>query len=401
MLKGKTIILGVTGGIAAYKAADLASRLMKLHADVQVIMTEHALNFINPITFETLTGRKCLTDTFDRNFPFEVEHIALAKRADLALIAPCTANVIAKLAHGLADDMLTTTLLACTCPILIAPAMNTRMYENPATQDNLAALKRYGMKIIEPAEGHLACGDSGKGKLPDPADIVEYVLAEAAFEKDLAGKKILVTAGPTQEALDPVRFLTNHSSGKMGYAIAKMAMLRGADVTLVSGPVSLTPPLHTELVPIRSAHDLFAEVTKRAPMQDYIIKAAAVADYRPVDVSGEKIKKSDDDLSIPLSRTEDTLQYLGDHKRPGQLLCGFAMETSRMEERARAKLERKNLDLIAANNVKVEGAGFGTDTNVVTLITKNSTVRLEKMNKEEVAMRLLDTLKELENSVSC
>ncbi len=401
MLKGKTIILGVTGGIAAYKAADLASRLMKLHADVQVIMTEHALNFINPITFETLTGRKCLTDTFDRNFPFEVEHIALAKRADLALIAPCTANVIAKLAHGLADDMLTTTLLACTCPILIAPAMNTRMYENPATQDNLAALKRYGMKIIEPAEGHLACGDSGKGKLPDPADIVEYVLAEAAFEKDLAGKKILVTAGPTQEALDPVRFLTNHSSGKMGYAIAKMAMLRGADVTLVSGPVSLTPPLHTELVPIRSAHDLFAEVTKRAPMQDYIIKAAAVADYRPADVSGEKIKKSDDDLSIPLSRTEDTLQYLGDHKRPGQLLCGFAMETSRMEERARAKLERKNLDLIAANNVKVEGAGFGTDTNVVTLITKNSTVRLEKMNKEEVAMRLLDTLKELENSVSC
>lgn len=401
MLKGKTIILGVTGGIAAYKAADLASRLMKLHADVQVIMTEHALNFINPITFETLTGRKCLTDTFDRNFPFEVKHIALAKRADLALIAPCTANVIAKLAHGLADDMLTTTLLACTCPILIAPAMNTRMYENPATQDNLAALKRYGMKIIEPAEGHLACGDSGKGKLPDPADIVEYVLAEAAFEKDLAGKKILVTAGPTQEALDPVRFLTNHSSGKMGYAIAKMAMLRGADVTLVSGPVSLTPPLHTELVPIRSAHDLFTEVTKRAPMQDYIIKAAAVADYRPADVSGEKIKKSDDDLSIPLSRTEDTLQYLGDHKRPGQLLCGFAMETSRMEERARAKLERKNLDLIAANNVKVEGAGFGTDTNVVTLITKNSTVRLEKMNKEEVAMRLLDTLKELENSVSC
>lgn len=396
MLKGKTILLGVTGGIAAYKAADLASRLIKLHATVHVIMTEHAVSFINPITFETLTGTKCHTDTFDRNFRFEVEHIALAKKADLVLIAPATANSMAKLAWGLADDMLSTTVLACTCPLVIAPAMNTRMYENPATQDNMALLARRGAILIEPAEGRLACGDEGKGKFPDPADIVERVLSVIALPKDLAGKKILVTAGPTREAIDPVRFISNHSSGKMGYAIARMAMLRGAEVTLVSGPTALKPPQLVHTIPVESAHELFEAVTSRAPEQDYIIKAAAVADYRPAAVSDEKIKKADSDLSIPLSRTEDTLQYLGDHKPPRQLLCGFAMETSALEERARGKLLRKHLDLIAANNVKVEGAGFGTDTNVVTLITADSTRRLERMSKEEVAMQILDTLKELE-----
>ena len=396
MLKGKTIILGVTGSIAAYKAADLASRLVKAHAQVHVIMTKNAMQFISPVTFETLTGNKCLTDTFDRNFSFEVEHISLAKKADLVLAAPATANCIAKLAHGLADDMLTTTLLACSCPMLIAPAMNTRMYENPVTQDNLSILERYGWKVIEPAVGHLACGDTGKGKFPDPADIMEHVYAAIAFEKDLQGKKILVTAGPTQEAVDPVRFLTNHSSGKMGYAIARMAMLRGADVTLVSGHVSLQAPSGVTLVEITSARDLFEAVTERAPQQDYIIKAAAVADYRPASVSSEKVKKKDGELSIALDRTEDTLQYLGEHKREGQLLCGFAMETSDLEERAAQKLRKKNLDLIAANNVKVEGAGFGTDTNVVTLMTAEETERLERMSKEEVALRILDKLLELE-----
>ena len=395
MLKGKTIILGVTGSIAAYKAADLASRMIKAGADVHVIMTKNAANFIHPVTFETLTGNRCITDTFDRTDPREVTHIALSKRADLAIVAPATANVMAKLAHGLADDMLTSTLLACTCPLLIAPAMNTQMFEAQVTQDNMKILENYGARIIEPAVGRLACGDSGRGKFPEPADIMEYVFREIAFEKDLQGKKILVTAGPTQEAIDPVRFLTNHSSGKMGYAIARMAMLRGADVTLVSGPVSLPEPFGVKLVRISSAHELFEAVTGCAGEQDYIIKAAAVADYRPASVSDEKIKKSDEDLSIPLARTEDTLQYLGDHKKPGQLLCGFAMETSDMEEKARQKLERKNLDLIAANNVKVAGAGFGTDTNVVTLITKDSVQRLELMSKEEVAMRLLDALRSL------
>ena len=396
MLKGKTIILGVTGSIAAYKAADLASRLVKQHADVQVIMTENAGQFIHPLTFETLTGNKCLTDTFDRNHPFEVEHIALAKRADLALVAPATANVMAKLAHGIADDMLTTTLLACSCPLLIAPAMNTRMYENKVTQDNIAFLEGYGAKIIEPAEGRLACGDVGKGKFPEPEDIVEHVLSLIACEKDLKGKSVLVTAGPTQEAVDPVRYLTNHSTGKMGYAIAKMAMLRGADVTLVSGPCSLKPPLNVEFVPIVSAAELFDEVTDRAPEMDYIIKAAAVADYRPAQVYEEKVKKSDDDLFIGLERTEDTLAYLGANKREGQLLCGFAMETSDLESRAAGKLEKKNLDLIAANSLRVEGAGFGTDTNVVTLITKDEVLRLDLMSKEQVAMRILDKLLELE-----
>lgn len=392
MLKGKTVLLGVTGSIAAYKAADLASRLVKQHADVHVIMTKNAMNFIHPVTFETLTGNRCVTDTFDRSDPHEVTHIALAGKADLALVAPATANVMARLAHGLADDMLTSTLLAYTGPLLIAPAMNTHMYEAPATQDNIRILRGRGVRVIEPAVGRLACGDTGRGKFPEPEHLMEYVLQELAFEKDLQGKRILVTAGPTQEALDPVRFLTNHSSGKMGYAIARMAMLRGASVTLVSGPVALPAPFGAELVPVTSAHDLFEAVTQRAPEQDIIIKAAAVADYRPASVSSEKIKKKDDDLTIALERTEDTLQYLGDHKREGQLLCGFAMETSDLEEKAKQKLQRKNLDLIAANNVKVEGAGFGTDTNVVTLITKDQVQRLELMSKEDVAMRILDTL---------
>lgn len=396
MLAGKTVILGVTGSIAAYKAADLASRLKKQHADVHVIMTKNAQNFIHPITFETLTGNKCLTDTFDRNFSFEVEHISLAKRADLALVAPATANVIAKLANGLADDMLTTTLLACTCPMLLAPAMNTRMYLNPITQDNLAFLQGYGWRLIEPAQGLLACGDVGKGKFPEPADIVEYVLQEIAMEKDLRGKRILVTAGPTQEAIDPVRFLTNHSSGKMGYAIARMAMLRGAKVTLVTGPSALTPPPFVETVPIRSAGELFEEVASRAADQDYIIKAAAVADYRPRTVSSEKVKKEEGDLALELERTEDTLAWLGEHKMPGQLLCGFAMETSDLEERAVRKLHRKNLDMIVANNVKVDGAGFAGDTNVVTILTNKETRRLPVMSKEEVAVQLLDTLLKLE-----
>jgi phosphopantothenoylcysteine decarboxylase/phosphopantothenate--cysteine ligase len=396
MLRGKTILIGVTGSIAAYKAADLASRLVKQHAQVHVIMTENATKFISPITFETLTGHKCVTDTFDRDYPFdhpiEVEHIALAAKADLVIVAPATANIIAKMAYGIADDMLSTTLLACTCPVLVSPAMNTKMYEHPATQANLDILRARGVKIIEPASGHLACGDEGKGKLPDPAFLVDCILAEIACPKDLAGKKILVTAGPTCEAIDPVRFITNHSSGKMGYAIAQAAALRGADVTLVSGPVSLAPPLGVKLVKITSARDLFAAVTAVSESQDIIIKAAAVADYRPAAVSDEKIKKADNDLSILLARTEDTLQYLGSHKPEGQILCGFAMETSDMENRARIKLKKKNLDMIVANNVKVAGAGFGTDTNVVTFITQDTTEQLEIMSKESVAMKLLDRL---------
>ena len=399
MLKGKTVLLGVTGSIAAYKAADLASRLMKQHAQVHVIMTENAAKFISPITFETLTNRKCITDTFDRDYPsdhpVEVEHIVLAKKADLVIVAPATANIIAKMAYGIADDMLSTTLLACTCPVLVSPAMNTKMYEHPATQANLAVLRQRGVKIIEPSSGLLACGDEGKGKLPEPAVLVDHILAEIACPKDLTGKKILVTAGPTREALEPVRFITNHSSGKMGYAIAHAAALRGADVTLVSGPVSLTPPLGVKLVPITSAHDLFCAVTAVSAEQDIIIKAAAVADYRPVSVSDEKIKKADNDLSLSLARTEDTLQYLGEHKPEGQILCGFAMETSDLENKARAKLKKKNLDMIVANNVKVAGAGFGTDTNVVTFITKDSTQQLEIMSKENVAMKLLDRLLEM------
>ncbi len=396
MLSGKTVILGVTGSIAAYKAASLASMLKKMHADVHVIMTRNATQFITPVTFESLTGNRCLTDTFDRNFQFQVEHVELAKRADLAIVAPATANVMAKLAHGLADDMLTTTLLACTCPKLLAPAMNTRMYENPVTADNQELLRKYGWRLIAPAVGHLACGETGAGKLAEEGLIVEHILREIAFHKDLRGKKILVTAGPTQEAIDPVRFLTNHSSGKMGYALARMAMLRGAQVTLVTGPTALTPPAFVEVIPVKSARDLFEAVTAVSDSQDIIIKAAAVADYRPREFSDEKVKKGGEEMVLELSRTEDTLQYLGDHKRKGQLLCGFAMETSNLEEYAREKLKRKNLDLIAANNVKVPGAGFGTDTNVVTLYTRTGSIKLELMSKEETAMRILDTLLKLQ-----
>ena len=403
MLKGKTILSGVTGSIAAYKAADLASRLMKQHAQVHVIMTKNAAEFISPLTFESLTGRKCIIDTFERNYPsdlpVEVEHISLAKKADLVIVAPATANMIAKMACGIADDMLSTTLLACTCPVLVSPAMNTRMYEHPATRANLAVLKERGVKIIEPSSGHLACGDEGKGKLPEPAFLVDCILTEIACPKDLAGKKILVTAGPTCEAIDPVRFITNHSSGKMGYAIARAAALRGADVTLVSGPVSLTPPAGVKLIKIISARDLFEAVTSLSDQQDIIIKAAAVADYRPSSVSDEKIKKADDDLTISLSRTEDTLQHLGRHKPEGQILCGFAMATSDMENRARIKLQKKNLDMIVANNVKVAGAGFGTDTNVVTFITRDNTEQLEIMSKESVAMKLLDRLAALRDQL--
>lgn len=392
MLQGKTVVLGVTGSIAAYKIANLTSMLTKLHADVHVLMTENATNFINPITFETLTGRKCLVDTFDRNFQYEVEHIALAKEADVVLIAPATANVMAKLAHGLADDMLTTTVLACTCPKIVAPAMNTAMYENPITQDNIATLVKYGFEVVEPAVGMLACKDVGRGKFPDETLLAEHVIRAAALQKDMSGKKVLVTAGATQEAIDPVRYITNHSTGKMGYALARMAMLRGAEVTLVSGQSALTPPPFVTVVPIRSAGEMFDAVTSRSDAQDIIIKAAAVADYRPASVASEKLKKSDDELNIALERTRDILQYLGARKKQGQLLCGFAMETVNMEENAKRKLAKKNLDLIAANNVKVAGAGFGTDTNVVTLITKDGSRQLELMSKEAVAMEILDTL---------
>ena len=393
VLKGKTIVLGVTGGIAAYKAASLASLLVKQHADVQVLMTENATNFITPITFEQLTGNKALVDTFDRNYQSSVEHIAVADRADFVLIAPATANVIAKLAHGLADDMLTTTVLACDCPKAIAPAMNTKMYENPVTQDNLATLRRYGWEVIEPASGRLACGAVGKGKLPEPEALLETCLHGAAHEKDLKGKRVLVTAGPTQEPLDPVRYLTNHSSGRMGYAIAEAASRRGAEVTLVSGQVNLPRPGYMEIVDITTAQDMFEAVTSRAPDMDIIIKAAAVADYRPAAVADNKMKKSDADLSIPLARTQDILGTLGKAKRPGQFLCGFSMETENMLANSRAKLRKKNLDMIAANNLKVSGAGFGVDTNVLTLITPDSEAELPLMSKDAAADAMLDEIK--------
>ena len=393
MLSGKTIVLGVSGGIACYKAAALASALVKLHADVQVLMTENATNFINPITFEQLTGNKALVDTFDRNFQHKVEHISVADRADLVLIAPATANVLAKLANGLADDMLTTTVLACDCPKAAAPAMNTRMYENPVTQDNLQKLRHYGWEIVEPASGRLACGAVGKGKLPEPEQLVEVCLHALAHEKDLAGKRILVTAGPTREAIDPVRYITNHSSGKMGYAIAKAAARRGAAVTLVSGPVDLPEPGYMEVVHITSAQEMFDAVTARAEDMDIIIKAAAVADYRPAAVADNKIKKKDgDELSIPLARTKDILGSLGARKRPGQFLCGFSMETENMLENSRKKLTKKNLDLIAANNVKVSGAGFGVDTNVLTLIGPDSERELPLLTKDQAADALLDEI---------
>lgn len=392
MLKGKTVLLGITGSIAAYKIAYLASALHKLHADVHVLMTENATNFINPITFETLTGNKCLVDTFDRNFQFQVEHVSIAKKADVVMIAPASANVIGKLANGLADDMLTTTVMACRCQKILAPAMNTAMYENPVVQDNIRKLKNYGYEVITPASGYLACGDTGAGKMPEPKTLLEYILKEAAFQKDLAGKKLLVTAGPTQEAIDPVRCLTNHSSGKMGYAIAKMAMLRGAEVTLVSGPTAIEPPLFVKVVPVTSARDMFEAVTGLSDEQDIIIKAAAVADYRPKQVSEDKVKKKDDQASIELERTDDILKYLGQHKKQGQFLCGFSMETRDMLRNSRAKLEKKNLDMVAANNLKVEGAGFQGDTNVLTLITQDEEVSLPLMSKEDAALKILDKI---------
>lgn len=392
MLKGKTVLLGITGSIAAYKIAYLASALHKLHADVHVLMTENATNFINPITFETLTGNKCLVDTFDRNFQFQVEHVSIAKKADVVMIAPASANVIGKLANGLADDMLTTTVMACRCQKILAPAMNTAMYENPVVQDNIRKLQTYGYEVIAPASGYLACGDTGAGKMPEPETLLEYILKEAAFQKDLAGKKLLVTAGPTQEAIDPVRCLTNHSSGKMGYAIAKMAMLRGAEVTLVSGPTAIEPPLFVKVVPVTSARDMFEAVTGLSDEQDIIIKAAAVADYRPKQVSEDKVKKKDDQASIELERTDDILKYLGQHKKQGQFLCGFSMETRDMLRNSRAKLEKKNLDMVAANNLKVEGAGFQGDTNVLTLITQDEEVSLPLMSKEDAALKILDKI---------
>lgn len=392
MLKGKTVLLGITGSIAAYKIAYLASALHKLHADVHVLMTENATNFINPITFETLTGNKCLVDTFDRNFQFQVEHVSIAKKADVVMIAPASANVIGKLANGLADDMLTTTVMACRCQKILAPAMNTAMYENPVVQDNIRKLKTYGYEVITPASGYLACGDTGAGKMPEPETLLEYILKEAAFQKDLAGKKLLVTAGPTQEAIDPVRCLTNHSSGKMGYAIAKMAMLRGAEVTLVSGPTAIEPPLFVKVIPVTSARDMFEAVTGLSDEQDIIIKAAAVADYRPKQVSEDKVKKKDDQASIELERTDDILKYLGQHKKQGQFLCGFSMETRDMLRNSRAKLEKKNLDMVAANNLKVEGAGFQGDTNVLTLITQDEEVSLPLMSKEDAALKILDKI---------
>lgn len=388
MLAGKHIVLGVTGSIAAYKIASLASMLMKQHADVTVIMTKNATNFINPITFESLTGNKCLVDTFDRNFEFQVEHVSLARQTDVFLTAPASANVIAKAAHGIADDMLTTTLLACTCPKIVAPAMNTRMYQNPVVQDNLEILKRYGMEVIDPANGYLACGDTGAGKMPDPEVLYEYII-KALTPKDMAGRKVLVTAGPTQERLDPVRYISNHSTGKMGYAIARQAMLRGAEVTLVSGKVNLQPPMGVRMVPVVSAADMAQAVKADAQAQDIIIKAAAVADYRPAVTADEKLKKKDDEMSLVLERTEDILAWLGAHRRPGQFLCGFSMETEHMLENSRAKLEKKKIDMIVANNLKQTGAGFGTDTNVVTLLTKEDTLTLPIMSKEEVADRLL------------
>lgn len=390
MLKGKTVLLGVTGGIAAYKAAALASALVKQHAAVEVVMTRNATEFVTPLTFEQLTGRRTMVDTFDRSFSHQVEHISLAERTDLVIIAPATANVCAKLAHGLADDMLTTTALACRCPKLIAPAMNTNMFENLVTQDNLNILRHYGWDVIEPASGRLACGAVGKGKLPEPEELLQHVLRYLALPHDLEGKKVLVTAGPTQEALDPVRYLTNHSTGKMGYAIAKMAMLRGAEVTLVSGPTSIAPPPFVNLVPVKSAQDMFDAVAAHAPTSDFIFKAAAVADYTPADYNENKMKKKDGDLSIPLKRTRDILKYLGEQRHPGQVICGFSMETENMLENSRAKLHKKNVDMICANNLKVAGAGFGVDTNVITLITKESCTELPLQSKESAANAILD-----------
>ena len=392
MLKGKCVVLGVTGSIAAYKIASLASALVKLGADVNVIMTQNATNFINPITFETLTSNKCLVDTFDRNFEYNVEHVSLAKRADVFMVAPASANVIGKIANGIADDMLTTTIMAAKCHKIISPAMNTNMYENEILQDNLKKLEKYGMEIINPANGYLACGDTGAGKMPEPEVLLQYIIRTIAFEKDLEGKNVLVTAGPTQEAIDPVRFITNHSTGKMGYSIAENCARRGANVTLVTGPVAITPPMFVDVVNMTSAADMAEEVKKRATEQDIIIKTAAVADYRPSNPATEKKKKKDKDSSIELERTEDILAYLGANKKDGQFICGFSMETENMLENSRAKLEKKNVDMIVANNLKVKGAGFGTDTNVVTFITKDDCKELEIMSKADVANCLVSEI---------
>lgn len=392
MLQGKTIVLGVTGSIAAYKIANLTSMLTKLHADVHVLMTQNATNFINPITFETLTNHKCLVDTFDRNFNYNIEHVSLGNKADLVLVAPASANIIAKMANGIADDMLSTTLLACRCKKLVAPAMNTNMYENPITQANLQKLRDFGMEVIEPATGLLACKAVGKGKMPSEEVLLSHILQEIQYEHDMEGKRVLITAGPTREAIDPVRYLTNHSTGKMGYALAKTAARRGAKVTLVSGPCELPAPLHVDVVPVESAADMFEAVKTRAKEQDIIIKAAAVADYRPATVSDEKIKKKDDDMSIALERTDDILKYLGEHKPDGQFLCGFSMETENMIGNSRVKLTRKNLDMVAANNVKMAGAGFQGDTNVLTLITQDEDVSLQLMSKEDAANIILDKI---------
>ena len=392
MLKGKTVVLGVTGSIAAYKIANLTSMLTKLHCDVHVIMTKNATNIINPITFETLTAHKCLVDTFDRNFNYNIEHVALGEKADVVLVAPASANVIGKMAAGIADDMLTTTILACKCKKIVAPAMNTNMYENPVVQANLKKLKEFGMEVIEPASGMLACRVEGKGKLPSEEVLLEYILREIQFEKDMTGKKVLVTAGATQEAIDPVRYITNHSTGKMGYALAKIAMRRGADVTLIIAPTNLPAPLFADVVPVVSAQEMFDAVKERAPQMDIIIKAAAVADYTPVSVSDEKIKKKDGDLSLPMRRTTDILAYLGEHRKPGQFICGFSMETENLVENSKKKLQKKNADLIVANNLRDEGAGFGTDTNVVTLVMEEGIVELPCMSKEEVAEAVLDAI---------
>ncbi len=395
MLKGKTVLLGVSGSIAAYKTASLASALKKLGADVHVLMTRNAVNFINPITFETLTGNKCLVDTFDRNFEYSVEHVSLAKKADVVMIAPASANVIGKIAHGIADDMLTTTVMACKCKKIIAPAMNTNMFENPIVQDNMKILEKYGYEVISPDVGYLACGDTGAGKMPEPELLLEYILQEAACEKDMRGLKVLVTAGPTQEAVDPVRYITNHSTGKMGYALAQVCARRGASVTLVSGPTALKRPRFVDIVNVKSAEEMYEAVTERAPEQDIIIKAAAVADYRPKQESSEKIKKKEGALALEMERTKDILASLGERRQPGQFLCGFAMETRDLLENARQKLKKKHADMIVANSLREEGAGFGGSTNVVTLITEKEELSLGRMSKEETASKIIDKILEM------
>ena len=395
MLKGKTVVLGVTGSIAAYKMANVASMLVKLHADVHVIMTENACQFITPVTFETLTGNKCMVDTFDRNFQFHVAHISIAKKADVLLVAPASANVIGKLANGIAEDMLTTTAMACTCQKIVAPAMNTNMYHNPVLQDNLKKLEGYGFTVIAPEKGLLACRDIGDGKMPSEDVLVGYILREIAHEKDLAGMKVIVTAGPTQESVDPVRYITNHSTGKMGYELAKAAMLRGAEVTLVSGVTNLEPPMFVDYVQVKSAGDMFEAMKSRFLDNDIIIKAAAVADYKPKSYSDEKTKKKDGEMSIELDRTQDILKYLGEHRREGQFYCGFSMETQNMLENSRVKLDKKNIDMVVANNLKIAGSGFGTDTNVVTMISKEEEIQLELLSKAEVAHKILDEILKL------